>query len=167
MADDIVRLNIHLLSLGETEELAARLAAHLHPGDVLCLWGDLGVGKTTFTRALVAALDSPALVSSPTFTLIHEYAGGRITVYHADAYRLQGVDELAEVGLEEYLSRGDGLTVIEWPERIKAALPPERLDLSLETGDGEEERIVTFTPHGLRWSAWASAWSRAMGPPPC
>ena len=133
----------------QTRRIALRLAALLRPGDVICLRGDLGAGKTTFTRWLAAGMGSPALVSSPTFTLIHEYAGGRLPIYHADAYRLRGPAEAEQIGLEDYLLRGDGVTIIEWPERIEAILPPERLDITLEEeGDG---RRLTFAPHGKRW----------------
>lgn len=140
----------------ETAALAARLAALLQPGDVLCLSGDLGAGKTTFTRALVAALGSPAPVSSPTFTLIHEYHGGRLPVVHADAYRLRGPGDVPDTGLEEYLVEGAGVTVIEWPERIAAALPDERLDIAL-TDTGGDARQVRLTPHGERWTRCLAA----------
>lgn len=123
----------------------------LRAGDVLCLRGDLGAGKTTFTRALVLALASPASVSSPTFTLIHEYGGGRLLIRHADAYRLRGSSDLDDIGLIEYMDRGDSVTIIEWPERIEDALPAERLDITLTPGEGEEERTLLLTPHGARW----------------
>ena len=137
-------------SVEETQERAAKLARFLRPGDLLCLSGDLGAGKTTFTRGLVRALESPAPVSSPTFTLIHEYLGGRLPVYHVDAYRLSGAAEVEGIGLEEYLMRGDGITVIEWPERITSALPEGRLEIRLEETEDEARRI-TMTGHGDRW----------------
>jgi tRNA threonylcarbamoyladenosine biosynthesis protein TsaE len=140
-------------SVEETGALAAVLAAELHPGDILCLSGDLGAGKTTFTRALVDALGSPAPVSSPTFTLIHEYAGGRLPVVHMDAYRLTGAVDTESIGLEEYLARQDSVLVIEWWERIADALPPERLEVLLEE-TGDEERRITCTGRGERWAAW-------------
>lgn len=134
-----------------TGAVAVRVASLLMPGDVLCLSGDLGAGKTTFTRALVAALDSPALVSSPTFTLIHEYPGGRLPVYHVDAYRLRGSEDAVTIGLEEYFSRADGVTVIEWSERIAELLPSEHLTITLtEEGEG---RVIQLTPHGQRWES--------------
>ncbi|MDX1934860.1 MAG: tRNA (adenosine(37)-N6)-threonylcarbamoyltransferase complex ATPase subunit type 1 TsaE [Capsulimonadales bacterium] len=135
----------------ETVRIADELAKRLAAGDVLCLSGDLGAGKTTFTRGLVAGLGSPALVSSPTFSLIHEYPGGRLPVYHVDAYRLRNAEEAEEIGLGEYLGRGDGVTVIEWPERIEPLLPDERLDIEL-IGRDEARRIV-LTPRGERWRA--------------
>ena len=123
----------------------------LRAGDVLCLRGDLGTGKTTFTRALVHALGSRAPVSSPTFTLIHEYAGGRLLVRHADAYRLRGSSDLDDIGLLEYMERGDSVTIIEWPERIEDALPAERLDITFTPGAGDEERTLLLAPQGARW----------------
>ncbi len=143
------RLEITTNNEEETIRLAETLAVCLKPGDVLCLSGDLGAGKTTFTRALVAALASPALVSSPTFTLIHEYPGGRLPVYHVDAYRLRGREDAESTGLEDYLSRVDGVTVIEWPERIRDMLPEEHLFITLSE-EGEGRRIV-FAPEGARW----------------
>lgn len=144
--------HVDSISPEETAALAARIAAWLRAGDTLCLRGDLGAGKTTFTRALVAALGSAAPVSSPTFTLIHEYPGGRLPVYHADAYRLRGPRDVPDTGLEEYMGRGDGVTVIEWPERIEEALPADRLDITLED-TGEESRRITLTPRGDDWKA--------------
>jgi tRNA threonylcarbamoyladenosine biosynthesis protein TsaE len=137
-----------------TVAVAARLASLLRPGDVLCLSGDLGAGKTTFTRGLVRGLGSPAAVSSPTFTLIHEYAGGRLNVVHMDAYRLTGAAELDAIGFDDYLTQEDSVLVIEWPERIASAVPAERLEIRLQE-TAEEGRRLTFTGHGDRWTeAW-------------
>jgi tRNA threonylcarbamoyladenosine biosynthesis protein TsaE len=139
---------------GGTLTVAARLSSLLRSGDVLCLSGDLGAGKTTFTRGLVCGLGSPAAVSSPTFTLIHEYAGGRLNVVHMDAYRLGNVAELDDIGFDEYLTRDDSVMVIEWPERIALALPGERLEIRLSETPGEG-RLLTLTGHGARWTkAW-------------
>lgn len=144
-----------------TEALAARLAFHLLPGDVVCLRGDLGAGKTTWTRGLARGLGSQALVSSPTFTLLHEYEGGRLPVYHMDAYRLTGSNDAFFVGLDEYLSHADGVTVIEWPERIEAALPDERLDIFLQdAGTNENEaRRLTFCGRGKRGQVIVNAFA--------
>jgi len=142
----------------ETQAVAARLAQLLQAGDVLCLSGDLGAGKTTFTRGLVAALGIPAqAVTSPTFTLLHEYRGGTFPVYHADAYRLTHAVELDDIGLGEAMAEEDGITLIEWPERVAAALPDDRLDVSLED-TGEDHRTITFLPHGERWANLAKEW---------
>jgi tRNA threonylcarbamoyladenosine biosynthesis protein TsaE len=137
-----------------TLTVAARLASLLRAGDVLCLYGDLGAGKTTFSRGLVRGLGSPFPVSSPTFTLIHEYVGGRLNVVHMDAYRLSGAAELDDIGFDDYLGREDAVMVIEWPERIMPVLPAERLEIRLEETP-EEGRRLTLTGHGDRWTeAW-------------
>jgi tRNA threonylcarbamoyladenosine biosynthesis protein TsaE len=142
-----------------TQAAAARLAALLRPGDLLCLRGDLGAGKTTFTRGLVAALGAPAqLVTSPTFTLLHEYRGGRLPVLHADAYRLTGAaDDLDAVGLGEEIARAEAVVVLEWPERVEASLPGERLDVTLDETGGEQRRI-TLAGRGPRWADLAAEW---------
>jgi len=148
----------------ETQAIAARLATLLRPGDILCLRGDLGAGKTTFTRGLVAALGAPAaLVTSPTFTLLHEYHGGRLPVLHADAYRLTEAVDLDSIGLGEEMARGEAVVVLEWPERVESALPDERLDIALEE-TGEEGRRITLTGRGARWVRLADEWENAA---PC
>jgi tRNA threonylcarbamoyladenosine biosynthesis protein TsaE len=128
----------------ETAGVATKLAARLGSGDVLCLRGDLGAGKTTFTRFLVRALGSPAPVSSPTFTLVHEYLGGRVPVAHIDCYRLGSEEEFLDAGLGEYLDSGEWLTLIEWPERIEGLLPESKITVTL-TETGPESREVTIS----------------------
>jgi tRNA threonylcarbamoyladenosine biosynthesis protein TsaE len=122
----------------ETVSVARDLAATLSPGDVLLLSGDLGAGKTAFVRGLAEGLGiDPEDVSSPTFTLVHEYGGGRLMLYHADLYRLEraATDDL---GLEE-LNRG--VLAIEWPDRLTHLLPGAR-KISIEILDGERRRIT-------------------------
>lgn len=124
-------------SEAETAGIASDLAATLSPGDVLLLSGNLGAGKTAFVRGLAAGLGiDPEEVSSPTFTLVHEYRGGRFTLYHVDLYRLEkaATDEL---GLEE-LHRG--VLAIEWPDRLTHALPGAR-HISIEILEGDQRRI--------------------------
>jgi tRNA threonylcarbamoyladenosine biosynthesis protein TsaE len=99
------------------------LAATLRRGDVLALNGDHGAGKTHFVKGVAAGLNATASVTSPTFTLIHEYLGGRLPLYHFDFYRLEDEDEALKIGLDEYLD-GDGVCVIEWAEKFPALLPP-------------------------------------------
>ncbi len=124
-------------SEAETAGVASDLAATLSPGDVLLLSGNLGAGKTAFVRGLAAGLGiDPEEVSSPTFTLLHEYRGGRLTLYHADLYRLEkaATDEL---GLEELQS---GVLAIEWADRLTHSLPGAR-HISIEILDGDQRRI--------------------------
>lgn len=137
--------------LAGTDALAERLAAYLAPGDVLALSGDLGSGKTHFTKALAAALGVPAAaVNSPTFTLIQEYAG-RIPIRHCDTYRLRNPAEFAELGLDELFAE-DGLAIVEWADRVTADLPRDRLDIQL-TATGPTTRRFTFHAAGPRGRA--------------
>jgi tRNA threonylcarbamoyladenosine biosynthesis protein TsaE len=139
---------IETMSAEETKKLAARLGALLQPGNVILLNGDLGAGKTTFTQGLAEGLGIHAPVTSPTFTLVHEYRGGRLLLFHFDSYRLAGAEEIADLGFEEYLERG-GVVVVEWAERLGWLLPNARLDVTL-SGDGDS-RTVQFEPHGDRY----------------
>jgi tRNA threonylcarbamoyladenosine biosynthesis protein TsaE len=127
-------------SEGETEAIARTLAGRLRRGDVLLLSGDLGAGKTTFVRGLAAGLGvDPADVSSPTFTLLHEYRGGSLTLYHADLYRLTR-SATEDLGLEEAGIR-DGVLAIEWPDRLAHAMPGAT-SIQLELVDEGTRRIV-------------------------
>jgi tRNA threonylcarbamoyladenosine biosynthesis protein TsaE len=124
----------------DTEALGAELAQEFKPGDVLLLQGPLGAGKTCLTRGLARGLGADAdSVLSPTFALVREVRGGRLPLHHVDLYRLQGPGEVRGLGLEE-LFDGDGLTVVEWPERLGALAPAGawRLSLSLPPDGGRE-----------------------------
>ena len=110
-------------SADETIALGHAIAATLRRGDVLALCGDLGAGKTHFVKGLAAGLGASASVTSPTFTLIHEYSDGRLPLYHFDFYRLEDDDEALKIGLDEYLD-GDGACVLEWADKFPALLPP-------------------------------------------
>jgi tRNA threonylcarbamoyladenosine biosynthesis protein TsaE len=134
----------------ETRALAARLGALLHAGDTLCLVGDLGAGKTTFTQGLALGLGLPAEepVNSPTFTLVAEHPGGRVPLYHFDVYRLNDSSGLYDLAFDDYLN-GDGVVVIEWADKIADALPTDRLDISL-TPDTPDTRQIVMTAVGVR-----------------
>ena len=123
-----------------TAQAGAECARGANAGDVFALTGDLGAGKTQFAKGFVAAMGSDADVTSPTFTLIHEYSGGRLPVYHFDFYRLKTADEVARIGLDEYLF-GDGVCVIEWADRFPELLPPSTRWISL-TAQSETERVI-------------------------
>jgi tRNA threonylcarbamoyladenosine biosynthesis protein TsaE len=136
-------------SSDETEALASRIAGVLQAGDALALRGPLGAGKTCFVRGLVAGVGlDRSLVSSPTFVIAQEYLDGMAIcpIVHIDAYRIHHVDELRSAGLEELWAR-DVITVIEWPEQIEDALPPDRLDISISHLD-ESRRELTLEPRG-------------------
>ena len=121
-------------SAAETMAFGRQLAATLQPGDVLALSGDLGAGKTCLVKGIAAGLGIPHEVTSPTFTLIHEYGGGRCPLAHIDLYRLETPRAAMAIGIEDYLS-GSGITVIEWAERIESLLPPKTKRIHLTAID--------------------------------
>ena len=123
----------------ETETLGFRLGECLHGGEVLALFGGLGMGKTAFTRGIAAGLGIPSGVSSPTFALVHDYTG-RLTVHHFDMYRVDGWDDLYSTGFFDYLDTEDVL-IIEWSENIEGALPPDAIRITISKGESEEERL--------------------------
>ena len=128
----------------ETIEIAQNLESEKFPNMVICLEGDLGSGKTVFTKGFAQALGIEETVTSPTFNIIKEYPNGELPLYHMDVYRLDGkVDDL---GIEDYYTRG-GVTIIEWSDMIKDYLPEERLDIKFKVVD-EDTRTLTFIPHG-------------------
>jgi len=130
-------------SPAETEAIARRLAEDLVAGSVLALKGELGSGKTLFTQALVAGLESDAAVTSPTFTIVHEYRGGRLPVYHFDFFRLENRESATRLGLEDYFF-GDGVSVIEWADRFHDLIPEQARWISLEI-KSERQRIINVT----------------------
>lgn len=135
-----MKLTIRTTSPDETVALGERLGKQLQPGDVIALYGDLGAGKTTLTRGIAVGLGLDADIHSPTFTLIHEHPG-RVHLYHVDLYRLSTEQEVETLGLEEYIY-SEGVTVIEWGDRMKSILPAERLDITLRmTGDTDRELL--------------------------
>lgn len=127
----------------DTINLANTLAYGLKAGDILALRGEIGTGKTTFTKALAKALGVIETVSSPTFTIVKEYRSGRIPLFHFDAYRLSNEDEFYYIGAEEYMY-GDGITVIEWADIVIDALPKNTIIINIEYGNHEGERIFNF-----------------------
>ena len=120
----------------ETEALGETLARRLGPGDVVAYRGDLGAGKTAFTRGLARGLGCTGRVTSPTFTVVNEYEG-RLPLFHFDLYRLEGEDALYDVGWEDYLDRG-GVCAVEWSERAEAALPGDWRRITIEGRAGDE-----------------------------
>jgi tRNA threonylcarbamoyladenosine biosynthesis protein TsaE len=142
MNEYIVRTN----STEETLQFSKELAQKLQPGDVITLEGDLGAGKTTFTKGLAVGLDINKNVSSPTFTIIKEY-NGRLPLYHMDVYRLE--DSYEDLGFDEYFE-GQGVTVVEWAHLIEEQLPSELLQIKITHGE-ENSRILTITPKGKRY----------------
>ena len=128
-------------STDATLALGRRLATHLEAGDVVALYGDLGAGKTHLVKGICAAHGVPvAAVTSPTFTLVNEYAGDAFSIYHLDAYRIERLQEFFELGYEEYFY-GDGLCLIEWPAHVEPLLPEHTLRLRLTHLGGNRRRI--------------------------
>ncbi len=121
----------------ETENIAKAFAKSLKPGDVVCLNGDLGVGKTAFVQGLAKALGVTEPISSPTFTIVNCY-NASLPIYHFDVYRIDDCDEMYEIGYEEYVY-GDGITIIEWPEKIEPILPEKRYDISISKDFSQHE----------------------------
>jgi tRNA threonylcarbamoyladenosine biosynthesis protein TsaE len=125
----------------ETEQIAAELAHSLKGGECVALHGDLGAGKTQFTRGLVRGLGGdPHTVSSPTFVLLNVYDTGRLKVFHLDAYRVSGIEDFESIGFTELLEQG-GVVVIEWPSKVEALLPARRLEVRLQTLSPQHRRI--------------------------
>ena len=139
---------ISLTNEEDSFSLAQRIAPLLKAGDVIALWGDLGAGKTTFSRGLIRALlnDSGIDIQSPTFTLVQTYEGPEFPIWHYDMYRIEDEAEIDELGFEETI---DGLALIEWPIRMGEQLPKYRLDIKLDfTNDG---RSAILTSLGEDW----------------
>ena len=128
----------------ETEAAGARLAETLGPGAVVAFTGDLGAGKTAFTRGLARGLGVQERVTSPTFTIVNEYEGGRLPLFHFDMYRLEGADALFDIGWEDYLDRG-GVCAVEWSELAEAALPPETVFVTIaRSPEDDAARDITI-----------------------
>ena len=133
-------------SAGETRAWGERLASALQPGDVLLLRGALGAGKSELTRGIARGLGITEPVTSPSFTILNVYESGRVPLYHFDWYRLESPEELYELGLQEYLG-GDGIAVVEWPEKCEDALPESFLEIRILI-TGTNTRTLEMIPHG-------------------
>lgn len=127
----------------ETEELGQRLGQELSPGSVVAYTGDLGAGKTAFTRGLARGLGIPGRVTSPTFTIVNEYEGGRLPLFHFDLYRLGGEEELFDIGWEDYLARG-GVCAVEWSETAAEALEEPVIRVDIRRGETDQQRVITI-----------------------
>ena len=141
-------------SVEQTEAIAADFAQRLRGGQCIALHGELGAGKTQFVRGLVRGLGGPTRnVSSPTFVLLNVYPGGRLTVYHLDAYRVSGAEDFEAIGFGELLEQ-DGVVVVEWPERIVPLLPLHAIEVSIEpTGDTFRQIDIKFPERNVNVSS--------------
>lgn len=124
----------------KTFQLGYKLGTLLQQGDVVCLTGDLGAGKTTLSKAIAKGLGVEEDVTSPTFTLLHEYSG-RLPLYHFDVYRIQRIEEMEDLGYEEYFY-GDGVCIIEWASKIEELIPEEHLWIHIAKGSGAHDREI-------------------------
>lgn len=124
----------------DTEKFGHALADRLRAGDVVALIGDLGTGKTTLTGYIAEGLGVKEMITSPTFTIVNEYRSGRLPLFHFDAYRLEGGEDVFQVGVEEYFYM-NGVCVIEWADRIAEILPDDTKAIFIEYGKNEGERI--------------------------
>ncbi len=149
------------VSVEMTHALGEQLGARAERGDVIALQGDLGAGKTNFTQGIAQGLGVRQDVNSPTFILANEYLDGRLPLYHIDAYRVADAAEADGFGLDDYLN-GDGVTALEWAERVREGLPRDVLWIAFEYR-GENERALTFTAHGARSRALLDALQNAVG----
>lgn len=131
----------------ETIAVAQNIEAEKFPNMIICLEGDLGSGKTVFTKGLAISLGIEEVITSPTFNIIKEYTAGELPLYHMDVYRLDG--DVSTLGLEEYYTKG-GIVVIEWADTIRDALPTERLEIKIKVVD-EDTRILVITPYGKQY----------------
>ena len=133
----------------ETIELAQNIESEKFPNMVICLQGDLGSGKTMFTKGFAKALEVKEEITSSTFNIIKEYTSGELPLYHMDVYRLDGkVDDL---GIEEYYTKG-GITIIEWADMIPDYLPEKRLDIKIKnSSEDEDKRTIILIPHGKKY----------------
>ena len=131
----------------ETIELAQNIESEKFPNMVICLMGDLGTGKTVFTKGFAQALEVQEEVTSPTFNIIKEYTNGELPLYHMDVYRLE--ENIESTGILDYFDK-DGVVIIEWADLIKDYLPEERLDVYFKVTE-EDKRIMKFVPYGEQY----------------
>lgn len=145
----------------DTAALATAIAEIVVAGDVLVLGGDLGAGKTTFTKAFGAALGVSEPITSPTFTLAQQYVSGRLTLHHLDVYRLDQLEEVIDLALPELYESG-GVVVIEWGDTISPALPAGYLLAKFAFGDADDDRSIALTAVGTAWQARTPALRTAL-----
>ena len=139
----------------ETIELAQNIESEKFPNMVICLRGDLGSGKTVFTKGFASAMEIKEEITSPTFNIIKEYTSGDMPLYHMDVYRLDG--KIEDLGIEEYFTK-KGITIIEWADMIEDYLPEKRLDIKIKSSEEDEnKRIIIITPYGKKYEELCGA----------
>ncbi|NLN49113.1 MAG: tRNA (adenosine(37)-N6)-threonylcarbamoyltransferase complex ATPase subunit type 1 TsaE [Clostridiales bacterium] len=137
-------------SFEDTINIAMEISKHLFAGSVVCLSGDLGVGKTAFTQGIGKGLGIKEYITSPTYTIINEYYSGRIPLYHFDVYRLENSEEMMELGCDEYLY-GNGATVIEWADNVYDIIPDHRLWITISSTGEPDKRLMQIEAVGNKY----------------
>lgn len=150
-------------SAAQTQDLAAALGAIAVAGDLVLLAGEMGAGKTAFAQGFARGLGIADQVTSPTFTIVQEYSGGRLNMHHLDVYRLETLREVADLGLSEMLDE-DAVMLVEWGDAVLPALPDQYLELRLAFGDGDDERRIELRGVGGSWPARARQIAEAVAP---
>ena len=141
-------MDFYTNSYEETQKIASEFAEKLLPGDIITLDGDLGAGKTAFTGGLAKGFGIEGYVTSPTFTIVNEYRGGKMPLFHFDVYRLESMDDLYDIGWEDYASQG-GVCVIEWADIIRDGLDMPYYEIRItKEGSGNDSRKITITDKG-------------------
>ena len=150
-------------SASETQQLAAALAAIAEPGDLLLLAGEMGAGKTAFAQGFALGLGITEQVTSPTFTIVREYSGGRLALHHLDVYRLESLSEVADLGLSEMLDE-DAVMLVEWGDAVLPALPDQYLELRITFGEDDDQRLLELRGVGGSWPARARVVAETVAP---
>ena len=139
-------MKIDVCNLHDTEIVGKIISQNLEKGTVLCLDGDLGAGKTTLTQFIAKKFGVNEYITSPTFTIIKEYEG-KLPFYHMDVYRIDSEDDMYDLGYEEYIY-SEGITIIEWSQKIKNMLPENRINIDIQRGSDDNTRILYITGQG-------------------
>ena len=139
-------------SIDETEKLGFKIGTLVKPGNIICLTGDLGTGKTHITKGIAKGLNINEIITSPTFTIVNEYDSGRLKLNHFDVYRVSDPDEVYAIGFDDYIF-SDAVSVIEWANYIEEILPEDLLHIRIEKdlSKGEDYRKITITPYGEKY----------------
>jgi tRNA threonylcarbamoyladenosine biosynthesis protein TsaE len=155
--------NVRTSSVEQTRDLAAALAELARAGDLLLLAGDLGAGKTAFAQGFGRGLGVEDPITSPTFTLAREYQGNRLRLHHLDAYRMEALEEVLDVGLPELLD-DEAVVLIEWGDVIIPAVPADYLEVRITLGDGDDDRVLQLESVGPSWAARTRAVATVLAP---
>ena len=146
-------MEFYVKNIEETINIGLSIGNLLKPGDIICLTGDLGTGKTHITKGIAKGLGVKEHITSPTFTIVNEYDSGRLKLYHFDVYRVSEPDEIYAIGFDDYIF-SDGVSIIEWANYIEEILPNEYLHILIEKdlSMGEDYRKITITPYGDKYN---------------